>query len=233
MRSKHVVVMVLALLTALVMAVPAMGQSKESVRYKGRLAEAGFSSVQGCVGTEVFVTAQDPKKRRGSQNTPSEASVSIFRFDACAPEPGPEGPGSESLLTAAFGMTTLGANDFVVDKDLGTAALDTSVRMQDQVSGNSFIVNVDLSWRATAAPRPFKERYSYETTGFSFSGRVKGVARTAIASGSVAGGNVLYATGTSDFARLLSINSRTKQSGQPPEDAGFPGGGGSPEPAAL
>lgn len=130
-------------------------------------------------------------------------------------------------------MTTLGANDFVVDKNLGTAALDTSVRMQDQVSGNSFIVNVDLSWRATAAPRLFKERYSYETTGFSFSGRVKGVTRTAIASGSVSGGNVLYATGTSDFARLLSINSRYKQSGQPPEDTGFPGEGGSPEPGTL
>lgn len=97
MKSKHVVAVVLALLTALVMAVPAMGQS-ESVRYKGRLAEAGFSSVQGCVGTEVFVTAQDPKKRRGSQNTPSEASVSIFRFDAARPNLAPKDPALRACL---------------------------------------------------------------------------------------------------------------------------------------
>lgn len=234
MRSKHVVAVVLALLVALVLALPAAAQSGETFRYKGKVADAVFSNVEGCVGTDVLVSAQDSKGRQVPQQgsgAPSEAVVQIYKYDACAPAPGPEepvpGPGAQEpeMLMAAFGVVPLGASDFVMSKNLATAALDTTVQMTDESSGSTFSVKVDLTWKATAAPRRFKERYSYETTGFSFSGRVRGTTRVASASGSVSDGTTEYVTGASDFARLLSISSRFKQSGQPPEDMGFAGPG--------
>ncbi|QIN77995.1 hypothetical protein GBA65_05095 [Rubrobacter marinus] len=236
MRGKHVFAVVLALSTALVLALPASAQS-ETFRYRGKVADAAFSNVKGCVGTDVLVSAQDSKGRQAPQQgfgAPSEAVVQIYKYDACAPEPAP-GPGAEEpqLLMAAFGFAPLSGGDFAVGKNLGTASLDTTVQMTDEVSGNTFSVDVDLNWSATAAPRRFKERYSYETTGFSFSGRVKGVTRAASASGSVSDGTAQYVTGASDFARLLSLSSRIKQSGQPPEEIGFPGVGAGAGAGAL
>lgn len=228
MRGKHVAALVLALLVALMLALPATAQPDVDTRYKGRIAEAGFFSVKGCVGTEVFVSAQDPRKRMGSSSTPSEASVSIFKYDACGPEPGPGAPGESDgqPLMAAFGMARLAEDDFVIDKKLCTASLDARVRMRDEVSGDSLVANIDLSWRATGDLAHFKESSSFETTGFSFSGRVKGKSRPARASGSVHTGTTNHAVGGSDLARLLSISSRFKQSGQPPEGESFPGIGG-------
>lgn len=232
MRGKHVAALVLASLVALMLALPAAAQSDIDSRYKSRVAEAGFFSVKGCVGTEVFVSAQDPRKRRGSQSTPSEASVSIIKYDACEPEPGGRDEEVGGPLMAAFGMARLAEDDFVVDRKLRSATLDARITMRDEVSGNSFVATVDLGWRATGDLARFRERSSFETTGFSFSGRVKGTSRPARASGSVYTGTTNLATGGSDVARLLSISSRFKQSGQPPEGEGFPAMGG-PEGGGL
>lgn len=215
---------------ALVLAIPAGAQSKETFRCKGKVADVVFPSVVGCIGTGVLVSAQGSKGRQAPQQgsgAPSEAVVQIYKYDACVPEPGPGTEGPE-FITAAFNIAPLRASDFVVSKNLGSAALNTMVQVTDDVSGSTFAVGVDLDWTATAAPRRFKERYSYQTTGFSFSDRVEGVTRAASASGSVSDGTTQYATGSSDFASLLPIKSRYEQSGQPPEGVEGPGAG--PEP---
>ncbi len=233
------------MLAALMMALPAAAQSDINLRYKGKEAHAFFSSVKGGVVTEVSVSAHDTDKRRGGpagSGAPSEAFVEVIKYDAaCAEGPFPEPPavdseagpgGCERPLMQAAGFAPLAPNEFVIDRKLGSARLNTQIELQNFDCGAEVCaqvmrtLDVDLTWTAAGERKRINERYSYSTPGFSYKGRVKGFSRAAVASGSVSEGSTNFAIGRSEFAQMSAISSRFKQKGQQPEGEGFPGIGG-------
>jgi hypothetical protein len=110
---------------------------------RSRHAGATFSQVDGCLATEVFISAMDAKfgARPGPINKQGLVGVFVARRDMCA-EPGPKG---YPLVYAADGMTL---DRLATTPRFDAAWIDVVVPGTD-MDGNPVQIGLDLRWSPT------------------------------------------------------------------------------------
>jgi hypothetical protein len=189
-----------AVVSALVVAFPAYAAPADTIHFsfRGPSADAFFTSIDpsGCIQTDVTVFAVDGRfKQDGAPQVESSAFVGISRFDVC----------TGTLLLDAFGSATLAPTEFVVDRELTSAALETTVTVTDFVSGTSFPVEMAVSWTGTGATFRQKTHSQIKTPGFMQTSRFDGTFREAAASGTVSDGTTNFTPEPAAFAALRSV----------------------------
>ena len=130
------------LVVSLLVPAPA-GAAAETFHFssRGQFADGSFRSTDAsnCIETIVSVAAVDRLDKVDGSPTQREswALVTIIRRNVCTGTP----------LIGAVGMADLAPEQFQVDK-VDTAALDTSITVDDFVSGSFFTVDIALAWQA-------------------------------------------------------------------------------------
>ena len=198
MRTRLLAVVSLAFVL-MALAVPARAAPAETLhfRFQGQTAEAFFSSIEGCVATDVFVFAVDGSIKTGPGRPTVESTASIFisQFDVCT--------GTE--LLAADGFAVLAPGEFQIDQQLTAATLTATIEVFDFVSGTSFPVDVNVSWTGFGDTFSQKQRSHFTAPGFKANSRFDGTFRQATASGTVTDGTTNFTPEPAVFAQLGSV----------------------------
>ena len=171
---KRFMLAVTLLLSLLVTALPAHAVGAETLHlsFKGQYAQAGFQTVDssGCIKTFVTVIAEDGRiKQAGPPEATLRAMVDLFQLDSC----------SGTLLRSAFGLATLTADQFQIDKKLNAATLNATIEVTDVRFSNTFPVDVSVSWTGSGDIVHLKDP-------------VHGTSRNATASGTVSDGTTNF-----------------------------------------
>lgn len=149
---------------------------------KGPLVNAGFSTTDptGCVETDVFVSANSGTEQDHPGTTAyGVASVSIFRYDACA---------DRTLLQAVGLNDALRPDELQVSEQLDRATLATTISVSDIDTGDTYDVRVDLGWTGTSDISRDHSNSNELFPGCHVINRWKGSGRDAVATGVVTDG---------------------------------------------
>jgi len=167
--------------------------------FKGKSADAFFSSSDGCVFTDVFVFASEEifQNPPGPSSASSGANLFISQFDACTGE----------QLLAADGFASLADPDFQVARKLTSATLNATVNVFDFVSGTSFDVFVDVTWTGTGPLGRQNGNFHFHSPGCNFNSHFNSTFRSAEASGSVSDGATNFTPDPSLGASIFSARS--------------------------
>jgi hypothetical protein len=144
----------------------------------------------------LFVSGTDGNvKVDGQPDATSEAFVDISQFDSCTGE----------QLLAASGFTILPPDEFVVDQELNQATLNTTVVMDEFITGETFRVEVSLSWSGTGDITTQRGFFYSKSTGVKVVAFFKGTFREGEASGTVSGMVTDFTPEPSIFAQLAEV----------------------------
>jgi hypothetical protein len=118
----------------------------------GRFASAYFTSLDGCLQTDVWVasSAATYAPQPGLQqrlNKQGLTSVQIFVYDTCQPMEGKHFP----IVADWFGQSP---DRLDAEARMRSAHLVATLAMTDSVSGDTADVPIDLAWQATGAAHP-------------------------------------------------------------------------------
>ena len=150
----------------------------DTSRFNGQSAEAFFSSVDGCIETSAFISAEDTitSDLPGSPNSSSRANFSIFKFDFC----------NSIDLQSVSCFAPLGDQEFqVIGNKLDSAELNATLQCFDFLSMSSFDVVVDIHWTAIDDLIKSGDHCQIEFPGFKINARRNVTVRRAEVSGSV------------------------------------------------
>jgi len=195
---KRLWLIIALLLSMLVTALPAHAAGAATLHFSftGQFAEAAFDNVDGCIETFVYVEAVDGRiKQTGHPEVISQALVVIEQFDNCA--------GVELMF--ALGVATLTPDQFQIDKKITTATLNATIEVTDFDSGNTFPVDVSVSWTGSGPTVTEKDRFHIKGPGFKVNSRFNGTFRDATASGTVSDGTTNFTPQPAFFADMGSV----------------------------
>jgi hypothetical protein len=169
----------------------------------GSSAVAMFSTFDGCVWTDVFVSASkgtvfDPvSKRTATRNVTLLVSI----YDVCIGTP------TDSISGYLLDETNM---TFEIDPKLGTASLVAIVPVCDTVATTCFDMLVAVNWWATNTPTHEVVSVQQHAPGYLLTIKVNGNLQGAVASGtvSVPWGPWNFAPNPSDFAQMDSASVR-------------------------
>jgi hypothetical protein len=144
-----------ALAAVTMLALPATTSAATPAIYHtidGRFASAYFTSLDGCLQTDVWVAssaAPYAPQPGGSDalNKQGLTSVQIFVYDTCQPLEGKHYP----IVADWFAQSS---DRLVTESRMRSAYLRATLTMTDSVSGASADVPIDLVWQASAAAHP-------------------------------------------------------------------------------
>ena len=197
-RRIAVIVLVLGLALSVAVAPAAAKTETFHFSFKGQFAEALFSTVDetGCIETFVYVAGQDGKvKQDGKPVVESIAILNIIQFNFCT---------GETLLDA-FGIATLAPDDFVIDKQLNEATLNTTMVVDEFLTGTTFPVDINVSWTGVGPATTVKDRFKIREPGFKLNSRFMGTFRLAEASGTVSGLGMNFTPEPAFFAQMGNV----------------------------
>jgi hypothetical protein len=145
-----------------ILVVPALATAATPAIYHtigGRFASAYFSSLDGCLQTDVWVSASagtyaPQPGQHGGLNKQGLSAVEIVVYDTCQPPDGKHYP----VVADWFAQTS---DRLVSESRMRTARLDVVMRMTDDVSGAMRDVAVHLSWQATESAHPDTARNNH------------------------------------------------------------------------
>lgn len=190
----------------LVLAIATFGEysTAEAVNlynFRGLGANASFSSVDGCIRTnvDIFTAEATLQTSPGSGDPFSSVNIFINQYDTCT-DP-------ETRLLTAEGVADLAESDLQIDTRLNWAQLNTVVTMVDTLSGNTFDAAIDLIWNGNA---PVTREHSVlhdNLPGCIHINRFIGTFRSADAYGSVSSGMTNFTPEPSLGALLISSKS--------------------------
>jgi hypothetical protein len=170
--------------------------------FKGPSVRASFYDGLGCVITDVFVIATEARFRDdpGPAQPLSFASVTIFQYNSC----------TDTVLLNAYGSTSpLSPGDFQMANQLSSAALNTTVNLFDEVSGNTFDVSVDLTWTTSGPPIRSHNVTHSKDPGCKINSHVTGYSNPAEAWGTISDGTTNFTPYVSSWANLDLVRSGT------------------------
>jgi hypothetical protein len=161
---------------------------------RGGLVNADFSETDGCLQTDVFVTANSGVEQDLPDTTHyAIAAVDIFEYDSCA---------GTTVLDATGQVDSLPAGAFQVSNQLDQASLNTVLPASDLVSGRSFDITVNVAWTGTSDITRSHSNTNQVYPGCHIINRWKGSGRDANASGTVAGGGADLTFTSSQFGEI-------------------------------
>lgn len=120
---------------------------------------AVFSSVRGCVATDIGVGAD-----RATQISPlppiTEVFASYVEWDACNPNcQGDEWP-RECFFEVETGYVNAPASAFTIDRSMSRAhVVLANVDLHDRYGAVPHTVDIDMTWHATGSVTAFTSRY--------------------------------------------------------------------------
>jgi hypothetical protein len=199
---KRLVFAVALLLSLLVTALPAhaAGAQTRHFSFKGQFATAVFQTVDssGCIKTFVTVIAEDHRiKQAGPPEATLRATIELLQLDSC----------SGKLLLSALGVATLTPDQFQIDTQFNAATLNATIEVTDFVSGNTFPVDVSVSWTGSGDIVREKDHVHLKEPGFKLNARSIGTSRNAIASGTVSDGTTNFTPEPAVSAEMGSTKS--------------------------
>ena len=167
--------------------------------FKGKSADAFFSSTDGCIITEGFVFASEDvfQNPPGPGSASSGVSLYIARYNSC----------TDTLLLAADGFASLADPDFQVTRKLTSATLTATVNVYDFVNDSFFDVFVDLAWTGTGPLGRQNGNFHFHSPGCNFNSHSNSTFRSAEASGTVSDGATNFTPVPSLGASISSAKS--------------------------
>jgi hypothetical protein len=168
-------------------------------KFKGLGANASFSSIDGCIRTNVDVfTAEAVRQTIPASREPfSSVTLYISQYNEC-----------ESIeLLAAEGVKELAGSDLQISSKLEWAALNTTVTIQDSLTGDRFDVSIDLTWTGIAPVTREHVNFQLGDKTCRTHSRGRATMRAAETIGSVSNGTTNFTPQPSLGANLISSNS--------------------------
>jgi hypothetical protein len=203
MKTKlNLLVVLILVLAALTQPSNARAGGGLALSFRGPSAIASFYNVSGCTVTEAFVIASQFKQRdaHGPAASTSFASVTVSQFDLCA----------DTLVLYAYGTASpLAPGELQISKKLDTARLVTTVPVFDEISGATFDISVNLSWKATGPLSRQQTTTHFHAPGCISNSHMQSRSRPAEASGTISDGVTNFSPETSLSASLDSVKSGT------------------------
>jgi hypothetical protein len=170
--------------------------SRERFQLRQLGAGADFSSVEGCILTDVFLTGAQEVVKTGPGKPAAGpfAFVGVFVVDLCTDE----------LLRDIGGDTDQAT--FSADKvKLSQARLQATVPAFDFVNEEEVQVTVDVAWTGFGSPFVQVSNNHIRQGGFRLHERFRGTFRDAEATGTVSVDGQTVASGTSAFADVFKL----------------------------
>jgi hypothetical protein len=168
-------------------------------KFRGLGANASFSSIEGCIQTNVDVfTAEATIQVPPGRGSPfSSVNIYISQRDLC----------NNTQLLLAEGVTDLAEPELQISSKLISATLNTQVSMQDYLTGNVFDVTIDLAW--TGVVPVTREHYNihYGDKACKVYDRGTAVFRGSEAIATVSDGTTIFTPEPSAGAVLIRSNS--------------------------
>jgi hypothetical protein len=167
-------------------------------KFKGLGANASFSSIDGCIRTNVDIfTAEAVRQTIPARREPfSSVTLYISQYNEC-----------ESIeLLAAEGVKELAESDLQISSKLEWAALNTTVTVQT-LTGNTFDVSIDLTWTGIAPVTREHINFQLGDKTCRTHSRGRATMRAAETIGSVSDGTMNFTPQPSLGANLISSNS--------------------------
>jgi hypothetical protein len=182
----------------------ALGASAaDSIKFKGRTADAFFESRSGCAGTIVNVFASE--RVLGNPSNVGEVFLEVRQFDPC---------NNDEPSLAASGSAPVTPSQFKVDANLGSASLSATVTLTDTLSGSSFEVTiVDLQWTATSSRGQQNSHSIFRFLGCHINTHVNAAFRLAEAEGTISDGTTDFTPDPSLAGNLFSAKSGDRSRG--------------------
>ncbi len=111
-----------------------------------RNADAAFSSLDGCIETDAFISSSDATYggRPGPVNKQGLTSILLIRYDTCQPMVGKHFP----TVFEGIGQTF---DPLVSSARLDRASISATMPLTDDVSGTTTSLQLDLSWQLVGA----------------------------------------------------------------------------------
>jgi len=207
-----------ALAAVMILSLPATASAATPAVYHtidGRFAGAYFTSLDGCLQTDVWVSSSaatyGPQPGiPGGLNKQGLTSVQIFVYDTCQPMEGKHHP----IVADWFAQTS---DRLVAEARMRSAHFAATLPMTDSISGDTATVPIELAWLATGAAHPDTARNNH----LRFPG--EGIVNThdnninlsAVASGTVLLGGVNVSPEPDLGATLEQIKSACMEIGDP------------------
>jgi hypothetical protein len=147
----------------------------------------------GCIKTEVYVFAHS-----GDNDAAPEASVKISQVDECRDDSDTE------ILLDASGTVHLAKNSLVVDSQVRSARLNTTVQVYDSVTEKDIPLRLNLIWSGTSDLKRSRNDFFYQVPGVLVKTKknVDVFSRMAQASGRLSEGFANYTPGFSEEAEI-------------------------------
>ena len=165
----------------------------EVFKTTGEGVHAAFTTINGCITTEVFILVNEGK----FQNPPSKGSpdsyifLFISQYNSC----------TDTQLLQADAVAPLTDADFRISGRLKSATLNTTITVLDYLSNTSFDIFVDLAWTAIGPLSNQSSNFHFKTPGCISHFLFKDTIRLAEASGTIS-------DGTTNFAPDPSVNAQ-------------------------
>ena len=158
-------------------------------------------SSKGCIKTEVFVYAHS-----GNNDAAPEASVKISRVDECRDNSDAE------ILMDASGTVQLAKNSLVVDSQVRSAHLSTTVPVYDSVTEKNIQLRLNLIWTGTSDLKQSRSDFFYQAPGVlvKTNKNFNSISRIAQASGSLSDGFTNYTSSISEDAEISTHAAKKK-----------------------
>jgi hypothetical protein len=168
------------------------------------LAKADFSSTSGCIETFGGVGATDVGPGSSDFGGGAGSLVNFFaaRIDTC----------TDTLLEVLNNRVPIPDSDFQIADDLSSASLNTTVAVQDDVSGATFNLAMHLDWTATGPATHVHDAFpaTPNPDHVTVVAGVVGTDQPAQAVGTMSDGTTEFAPNPSDEADLFSGEERFK-----------------------
>jgi hypothetical protein len=191
MKQRVFIVVVLLLSFA---AAPSITRAGQSVRFRGASAFAVFSSTEGCVTTDVIISASKGKSGTApaKPETLASAFLTIFRQNTCT---------FETLLDIS-GDVQLGEKAFTGSANL--ARLRATIDVYERVSNTFFDMVVEMNWSGSGPLTRNKGHFHDKSGACLVNSHFNGTQRPAVASGSISDGTTNFSVGQSTSAMLFT-----------------------------
>ena len=178
---KLLMVLVLALTTFMQ---HSSASAASTFKFRDEGAFAFFSSVDGCILTDVSIFASDSNSQTppGPGSPSSGTGLFISQYNLCTGE----------QLLGAEGFAPLADPDFQISGRFESATLSATVSVFDYVSGNTFDVFVDLTWTGVGSLSREGFKFRSHLPGCKVHTRFRGTFRSAEVSGTVSDGTTNF-----------------------------------------
>jgi hypothetical protein len=167
-------------------------------KLKGLGATTSFVSTRGCIQTnvDIFTVEGMLKDAPGSPGPVSSLNIYISRYDLC----------TDTQVLYVDAIADLAEPDLIIASKLENATLNTTLHVQDTISGDSFDVVIDVTWAGVGSTTRARHNFHFGDATCKVQDRYNAVERGAVATGSVSVGTENLTPEPSVGGLLISSN---------------------------